>query len=394
MKKAAIFILSLLVCISSAAVVPATEPETLLTVAQDEEGLDLTAKSAVVMEAGSGTILYQKDKDLKLPPASVTKVMSLLLIFEELDKGNLKYTDKVTVSEHAASMGGSQVFLEPGESQSVDTMLKCIVISSANDAVVSMAEHIAGSEGAFVKRMNEKAKQLGMKNTVFKNSCGLDIKGHETSAYDIALMSRELTTKHPDIFKYSKIWMDKFTHETKKGTKEFGLSNTNKLLKQYNGCTGLKTGSTSTAKFCLSATATRNGVNLIAVVMASNDSKARVKDASALLDYGFSHCQVMEDHTKAKEIGKIAVTKGKKEFVSCDQDIPAKIVLVKGSKNDVKKQIRIGQVKAPVKKGQVLGYILYKRGDEVLLKRPVKAAEDVEKMNYLTSLTRLAEQYF
>lgn len=394
MKKAAIFILSLLVCISSGTVVTATEPETLLTVAQDEEGLDLTAKSAVVMEAGSGTILYQKDKDMELPPASVTKVMSLLLIFEELDKGNLKYTDKVTVSEHAASMGGSQVFLEPGESQSVDTMLKCIVISSANDAVVSMAEHIAGSEGAFVKRMNEKAKQLGMKHTTFKNSCGLDIKGHETSAYDIALMSRELTTKHPDIFKYTKIWMDKFTHETKKGTKEFGLSNTNKLLKQYNGCTGLKTGSTSTAKFCLSATATRNDVSLIAVVMASDDSKARVKDASALLDYGFSHCQVMEDHTKAKDIGKIAVTKGKKESVSYDQDIPAKIVLVKGSKNDVKKQIRIGQVKAPVKKGQVLGYIIYKSGDEILLKKPVRATEDVEKMNYLTSLTRLAEQYF
>lgn len=394
MKKAAIFILSLLLCISSGTMVCATEPETLLTVAQDGEGLDLTAKSAVVMEAGSGTILYQKDKDMKLPPASVTKVMSLLLIFEELDKGNLKYSDKVTVSEHAASMGGSQVFLEPGESQTVDTMLKCIVISSANDAVVSMAEHIAGSEGAFVKRMNEKAKQLGMKNTTFKNSCGLDIKGHETSAYDIALMSRELTTKHPDIFKYTKIWMDKFTHETKKGTKEFGLSNTNKLLKQYNGCTGLKTGSTSTAKFCLSATATRNGVSLIAVVMASDDSKTRVKDASALLDYGFSHCQVMEDHTKAKDIGKIAVTKGKKETVSYQEDIPAKIVLVKGSKNDVKKQIRIGQVKAPVKKGQVLGYIIYKRGDEVLLKKPVKAIESVEKMNFLTSLTRLAERYF
>lgn len=213
-----------------------------------------------------------------------------------------------------------------------------------------------------MKRMNEKAEQLGMKNTTFKNSCGLDIKGHETSAYDIALMSRELTTKHPDIFKYTKIWMDKFTHETKKGTKEFGLSNTNKLLKQYNGCTGLKTGSTSTAKFCLSATATRNGVSLIAVVMASDDSKTRVKDASALLDYGFSHCQVMEDHTKAKDIGKIAVTKGKKETVSYQEDIPAKIVLVKGSKNDVKKQIRIGQVKAPVKKGQVLGYIIYKQG--------------------------------
>lgn len=394
MKKAAIFILSLLLCISSGTMVCATEPETLLTVAQDGEGLDLTAKSAVVMEAGSGTILYQKDKDMKLPPASVTKVMSLLLIFEELDKGNLKYSDKVTVSEHAASMGGSQVFLEPGESQTVDTMLKCIVISSANDAVVSMAEHIAGSEGAFVKRMNEKAKQLGMKNTTFKNSCGLDIKGHETSAYDIALMSRELTTKHPDIFKYTKIWMDKFTHETKKGTKEFGLSNTNKLLKQYNGCTGLKTGSTSTAKFCLSATATRNGVSLIAVVMASDDSKTRVKDASALLDYGFSHCQVMEDHTKAKDIGKIAVTKGKKETVSYQEDIPAKIVLVKGSKNDVKKQIRIGQVKAPVKKGQVLGYIIYKRGDEVLLKKLVKATESVEKMNFLTSLTRLAERYF
>ncbi|HIX67816.1 MAG TPA: D-alanyl-D-alanine carboxypeptidase [Candidatus Anaerostipes excrementavium] len=368
------------------------QPETVVTSAAP--ALDLSAKSAVVMEAGSGTILYEKEKDKELPPASVTKVMSLLLIFQEIDSGKLKLSDKVTVSEHAASMGGSQVFLEPSEVQDVETLIKCVVVSSANDAVVALAEHIAGSEDAFVKRMNQEAKKLGMKHTTFKNACGLDADGHVTTAYDIALMSRELTTKHPNIFKYTKIWMDSFTHETKKGTTEFELSNTNKMIKQYNGCTGLKTGSTSTAKFCLSATATRNGIDLIAVVMASDDSKTRIKDASALLDYGFSNCQVTEDVTTSKEIGKIPVEKGKKETVSYPEKINTKITRIKSDGGKLKKEIKIKTVKAPVKKGQSVGKIIYKDGNKIAAETEIKASENIGKMDYLSSLRRVAGEYF
>lgn len=368
------------------------QPETVVTSAAP--ALDLSAKSAVVMEAGSGTILYEKEKDKELPPASVTKVMSLLLIFREIDSGKLKLSDKVTVSEHAASMGGSQVFLEPSEVQDVETLIKCVVVSSANDAVVALAEHIAGSEDAFVKRMNQEAKKLGMKHTTFKNACGLDADGHVTTAYDIALMSRELTTKHPNIFKYTKIWMDSFTHETKKGTTEFELSNTNKMIKQYNGCTGLKTGSTSTAKFCLSATATRNGIDLIAVVMASDDSKTRIKDASALLDYGFSNCQVTEDVTTSKEIGKIPVEKGKKETVSYPEKINTKITRIKSDGGKLKKEIKIKTVKAPVKKGQSVGKIIYKDGNKIAAETEIKASENIGKMDYLSSLRRVAGEYF
>ena len=283
--------------------------------------LDLSAKSAVVMEQESKEILFAKDKDKELAPASVTKIMSLLLIFEDLKQGKIKLTDTVTVSEHAASMGGSQVFLETGEKQQVQTLIKCVVISSANDAVVALAEHVCGSEEAFVSRMNKKARELGMKHTTFQNACGLDAKGHVTSAYDIALMTRELAQRYPEVFKYTKIWMDTIIHKTKKGEKEFGLSNTNKLIRQYHGCTGMKTGSTGKAGFCLSATATRNKIHMIAVVMGCESSKARIKDARTLLDYGFSNCQRIHSETTRKEIGRIPVQKGQRSEVSCQEKV-------------------------------------------------------------------------
>ena len=372
--------------------VTANQTETVATSAVPN--LNLTAESAVVMEAGTGTLIYEKEKDKELPPASVTKVMSLLLIFQDIDSGKLKLDDKITVSEHAASMGGSQVYLEPQEVQDAETLIKCVVIASANDAVVALAEHISGSEDAFVKRMNEEAEKLGMKHTTFKNACGLDENGHVTSAYDIALMSRELTVEHPDIFKYTKIWMDSFTHTTKKGTKEFQLCNTNKMIKQYSGCTGLKTGSTSTAKFCLSATATRNDVDLIAVVMASDDSKSRMKDAGALLDYGFANCQVVEDVTTAKEIGQIRVQRGKKDTVSYPSEITTKITRIKQGNEELKKEIKIHSLTAPVKKGQTIGEIVYKDGSGTAAKTKIKAGENVEKMDYLASLREIAENYF
>lgn len=382
----------IILCFGAVHMVTANQTETVATSAVPN--LNLTAESAVVMEAGTGTLIYEKEKDKELPPASVTKVMSLLLIFQEIDSGKLKLDDKITVSEHAASMGGSQVYLEPQEVQDAETLIKCVVIASANDAVVALAEHISGSEDAFVKRMNEEAEKLGMKHTTFKNACGLDENGHVTSAYDIALMSRELTVEHPDIFKYTKIWMDSFTHTTKKGTKEFQLSNTNKMIKQYSGCTGLKTGSTSTAKFCLSATATRNDVDLIAVVMASDDSKSRMKDAGELLDYGFANCQVVEDVTTAKEIGQIRVQRGKKDTVSYPSEITTKITRIKQGNEELKKEIKIHSLTAPVKKGQTIGEIVYKDGSGTAAKTKIKAGENVEKMDYLASLREIAENYF
>ena len=253
---------------------------------------------------------------------------------------------------------------------------------------------MSGSEAGFVKRMNQEAKKLGMKNTTFKNACGLDENGHETTAYDIALMSRELTEKHPKIFRYTKIWMDTITHKTKKGETEFGLSNTNKMIRQYSGCTGLKTGSTSTAKFCLSATATRTGVDLIAVVMASDDSKTRIKDTSALLDYGFANCQVIRQKTTSKEIGEIPVTKGKKNTVLYPAEISTKILNIKGRSSKITRTIKKYSLEAPVKKGQTIGIITYESGGRILKKEKITASETIEKMDFFTSFQKIAKQYF
>ena len=254
--------------------------------------LDVSAPSVLLMEAETGTILYQKKEHTPRPPASVTKVMTLCLIFDAIEKNQIALTDEVTVSEYAASMGGSQVFLEAGEVQTVETLIKCISVASANDACVAMAEFICGSEEEFVAQMNKKAADLGMNDTHFVNCCGLSANGHLTSAYDIALMSRELSVRHPQIHDYCTIWMENIIHRTKRGDSEFGLANTNKLLKQYPYATGLKTGYTAAAKYCLAATAEKDGVKLIAVLMAAPDIPSRTADAQTLLNYGFSVCRV------------------------------------------------------------------------------------------------------
>lgn len=256
------------------------------------EGPELSCDAAVLMEGSTGEILYEKDATKELRPASITKIMTLLLIFEALDDGKISLTDQVSVSEHAASMGGSQVYLEAYETQQVETMIKCISIASANDASVAMAEFIAGSEEAFVAKMNARAKELGMNHTHFVNCYGLDTDGHYSCALDVAIMSRELIMNHPEISNYSTVWMDTFVHTTSKGQTEFGLTNTNKLIKSYQGITGLKTGSTGLAKYCLSATARRDGMNLIAVIMAAPDTKTRFKEAAELLNYGFANYSI------------------------------------------------------------------------------------------------------
>lgn len=352
-----------------------------------DTSLAITATSAVLIENSSGRVLYDKAKDKELIPASITKIMTLLLIFDALHEEKLQLDDPVSVSEYAASMGGSQVFLEPGETQTVDTMIKCISVASANDAAVAMAEKIAGSEPAFVKCMNQKANELGMKHTHFKNCNGLDDSiesGHFSSAYDVALMSRALVTDYPQISNYSTIWMDEIVHSTKKGDSHFGLTNTNKLVRTYDGITGLKTGSTSKAKYCLSATATRAGVSLTAVVMAAPDPKIRFSQAAALLDYGFANCTGYTDPASKLTLKKIPVLKGTKSAVRAAADGDFQYTLCKGeSVKQIQRTIAYKKdLTAPIQKGDPIGRITYRMNAQILKEIPIRASESIPKAGF------------
>ena len=352
----------------------------------------LSAPSALLMEASTGTVIYEKDAHSILHPASITKIMTLILIFDALDAQKISLDDIVTVSEHAASMGGSQVFLEPGETQTVDTLIKCISVASANDACVAMAEFIAGSEDAFVAQMNERAAGLGMKDTNFVNCCGLDVDNHMTSAYDVALMSRELITKYPQIHNYSTIWMENITHVTKQGTKEFGLANTNKLLKMAADfqVTGLKTGSTSRAKYCLSATAQKDGIRLIAVIMAAPDYKARFSDARNLLSYGYARCRLYEDKEKMP-LPEMKVAGGVKENVLLEAEGTFTWLSTEGEDlGKIEKKLELAeQMEAPLARGERAGMIAYYMDGEKLGELPVVTAEAVEKAGYIDQLQKL-----
>jgi len=362
--------------------------------AGETDALHISAESAVIMEASSGKVLYEKEADTKRPPASVTKIMTLLLIFDALDQGQIKLDDTVTTSEYAASMGGSQVFLEPGETQSVDTMIKCISVASANDACVAMAELIAGNEEAFVEKMNDRAAALGMENTHFVNCNGLDTDGHLTTARDIALMSRELITRYPQIHDYSKIWMENITHTTAKGTSEFGLTNTNKLIRQYEYATGLKTGSTSQAKFCLSATAEKDGIEMIAVVMAEPDSKTRVKDSIAMLNYGFGKCSRYTDEQVLKKAVYSKVEGGVKEQVKGSADGTFQYIDTEGSDlTAIEKTVKMDRVKAPVKKGDPIGKVWYTLSGAKIGEVPVIADESVGKATFGSALLKVLKEW-
>lgn len=351
--------------------------------------IDISAPSAVLMEASTGTVIYEKDADTARPPASVTKVMTMLLIFDALEEGSIHLEDEVTTSEYAASMGGSQVFLEPGETQIVDTMLKCIAVASANDACVAMAEYICGSEEEFVRKMNERAKGLGMDNTNFVNCNGLDAEGHVTSARDIALMSRELITKYPQVHDYSMIWMENITHNTSKGTSEFGLTNTNKLVRQYEYATGLKTGSTGEAKFCVSATGEKNGIEMIAVVMGAETSKERFADAVKLLNHGFGKCQLYTDDS-APDVKSADVKGGVTENVSVERSGTFSYLDMSGANlAEVEKKTEVNDnLSAPVKKGDAVGYIVYSIDGREIGRTELTAGEDVEKAGFLDYLKK------
>lgn len=353
------------------------------------------SEAYVLMEASTGTVIDAKNPDKQLRPASITKIMTLLLIFEAIDSGKINYDDMVTVSAHAASMGGSQVFLEPNETQSVNDMIKCISIASANDASVAMAEHIAGSEEQFVQRMNEKAAQLGMNNTHFVNCYGLDTEGHYSTAMDVALMSRELITKHSDIFRYSTIWMDSITHVTKKGSSEFGLSNTNKLLKSYHGITGLKTGSTGLAKYCLSATARRNEMDMIAVIMAAPDTKTRFKEASALLNYGFANSSIYRHNTSELELPMIPLQGGIESFVSLRPEHDFSYLCLKGENQaSITYEIKTEEMcEAPVSFGQVLGNVRYLYEGKEIGTVNLVSAKEYEKASFGDMLLKTLQMF-
>lgn len=354
------------------------------------------APSALLMEATTGTVIYEKDPDTRRSPASITKIMTLILIFDALENGTLKLTDTVTTSAYAKSMGGSQVFLEEGETQDVETMIKCIVIASGNDASVAMAEHIGGSEQEFVRQMNERAKGLGMENTHFVDCCGLtDSTDHYTTARDIALMSRELITKYPQILKYSSIWMENITHITRQGSKEFGLTNTNKLLRSYEGCVGLKTGSTSLAKYCVSAVAARNGITLISVVMAAPDYKVRFKDAAAMLNYGFSKCSLYTDENPRK-LSSIEVRKGTKSTTEVKYEKTFQYLSCDGKAlGDVQTKLNLNsQAQAPIKAGDIAGTLEYYENGRKLGEINILFTETIEKATYKNCLEKIIAEAF
>lgn len=355
---------------------------------------NISAPSALLMEPTTGTVIYEKNSHDKLRPASVTKIMTLILIFDALTNGQIALNDTVTVSEYAASMGGSQVYLEPGETQTVETMIKCISVASANDACVAMAEHICGSESEFVRQMNERAQSLGMNDTTFVNCCGLEAEGHLTSAYDVALMSRELISRHPEIHNYCTIWMENITHTTKKGTSEFGLTNTNKLLKQYPYATGLKTGFTSLAKSCVSATAEKDGMKLIAVIMAASDSKARSADAIALLNYGFGKCHVYSDSNEDK-LASLSVKKGIDEYVGLTYEGSFSYLSTDGSDvSGIEKKIELpDEVTAPIQKDDIAGKAVYVLNGKEIGSVDILFTDNVDAAGYKDYLLR-AMQYF
>ena len=357
---------------------------------------EITAPSAILLEASTGQVIYEKNATERRSPASITKIMTLLLIFEALSEGKVSLQDEVVTSAHAKSMGGSQVFLEEGETQTLETMIKCIVIASGNDASVAVAEHIAGSEADFVEKMNAKATELGMVDTHFEDCCGLtDSDGHYTTAKDVAIMSRELTVKYPEVFTYTRIWMEDITHVTRRGSSTFTLSSTNKLLKWYQWTTGLKTGSTAKAKFCISATASKDGMDLIAVIMGAPDPKERFHDAEKLLNYGFSVSNLYVDENK-EPLPQMRVEGGVEESVSLHYAEEFRYLDVTGRDlSAVEKELKLpGSVKAPVTEGETAGQAVYRIGGEEIGRIAVLYDASVEKAGFGDYFKKVLGVYF
>jgi D-alanyl-D-alanine carboxypeptidase (penicillin-binding protein 5/6) len=355
---------------------------------------DLKAKSAILIDANTGTVLLEKNSHEKLPIASVTKIMTMLLIMEAIDSGVVDYDTKVTVSEYSWSFGGSQVWLEPGEVFTVDELLKAVAIHSANDASVALAEAIAGSEEAFVVMMNQKARELNMNDTNFLDCSGLTDVGHYSSAYDIAVMSRELLLKHPEITKYTSTWQAKF-RENVPGKDYVSLDNTNKLVRHYTGTVGLKTGYTGAAGHCLSAAVVRNGQQLISVVLGEPDSNTRFAESRKLLDYGFANFETVTVDTMGEAVGKIEVKRGMQPVTDAIFKEDVKILMKKGEKGKIERVIRLNDdIKAPVKSGQKIGEVIYTLSGNEVGKADIVAAGDVQRASFLRVMFRLIQEWF
>ena len=364
---------------------------TLQTVSnvEDNNSLNLESGSAILIEQTTGKVLYSHNSHEKLRPASVTKVMSILLIMEAIDTGKITLDTQIPCSENAHSMGGSQIWLDTTENLTVKDMLKSICVVSANDCTVAMAEYLAGSEEAFVQMMNTKAKQLGMNDTIFKNCHGIDEDGHVTSSYDIALMSKELLNNHPEITKYTTIWMDSI----RDGKSE--LVNTNKLIRNYQGATGLKTGSTSIALYNLSASATRNDLSLIAVIMKAPTTKIRFGEATKLLDYGFANYTSKSFGSKGDIIQTVDVNKGIEKQINAVLEEDACVLIRKGDTGNINQNVIINEnIMAPIKAGDVLGKIEFKAGDEVILEKNLVAEKNIEKTTLWNITTNLYLKWF
>lgn len=354
--------------------------------AEEEAALTISAPSAILIEAGTGQVLFEKNSHDRRPPASVTKIMTMLLVMEAIDEGRLTFEDAVRCSELAASMGGSQVYLEPGEEMTVRDMLKAVAVASGNDAAVALAEHVAGSLEGFVAQMNTRAEELGMKDTHFINCNGLDDPAHLTSAYDIALMSRELV-RHPKIFEFTGIWMDSLRDGA------FGLVNTNKLIRFYAGANGLKTGSTSVAKYCLSASAVRDGMNLIAVVMGADSSKERFADASKLLDYGFANYTIANTVLTPEELVPVPVLKGVNAQVESEVSADFHVLVSKNKMNSIEKIITLSaSVPAPVRAGDKLGEVEFMIEGKRIGGADIVAKHDVARINPVGMFQKLTKQ--
>lgn len=357
-------------------------------------GILLTCPSAILMEASTKSVIYEKAPDERRSPASITKIMTAILIFDAIEAGKISLEDEVVTSAYAKSMGGSQVYLEEGEKQTVDTLIKCIMVSSGNDASVAMAEYIAGSESSFVQMMNERAASLGMENTHFEDCCGLtDSDNHYTTARDIALMAQELITRYPQIKSYTTIWMENITHVTMQGSKEFGLANTNKLLKQYPYTTGLKTGSTNKAKYCVCATANKDGVELIAVIMGCPNYKDRFTEAQSLLQFGYTTCKLYQDENPP-ELMPILVKRG------IDKQVPAVYkekfswLFVSGEDfSNMEKMLTTNELTAPIEKGEQIGTVMYRLNGKELGSIGIYAGESVREAKFFDYLLNIVLQW-
>lgn len=381
MKKLASLIMAILIAIM---------PMNLSFANEDNAPLSVSSKSAILMDVGSGQILYEKNAHDKLPPASVTKVMTMLLICEALDSGKITLDDSVQISENAASMGGSQIFLEAGEVQKVDTLLKGIAVASANDGCVAMAEYIGGSVESFVDMMNAKAKELNMKDTNFVNTNGLPVDNHYTSAHDIAIMSRELL-KHDVISKYLTTWMDQVVVGKKQIT--VGLANTNKLIKHYQGATGVKTGFTQQAKYCLSASAKRGDTHLVAVTLGAETSPERFKDATSLLNFGFANYESVKLCSKNDNIATLTLDKADEQKINLVAKEDLSVLIKKGGNKDFTRKIKVNENPTiPIKKGTNLGYVEIYQGKTLVGKIDLVNTKDIQKASYLKMLQRVIDE--